>query len=236
MRRGIDILISAVLLVLLPFFAAIALLITLTSPGPVFYRWHVLGIHGRPFVGYKFRTMVEHAADLKPHLLEQNEMKGPVFTMTEDPRVTRLGRVLRTYSLDELPQLWSVLTGEMSLVGPHPPLQTEGERFAEWHWRTLRVTPGITCLWQINGRHEITDFDEWVRLDLEYIATRALWLDLKILLKTLPSPEGCCRSTVKFALTYGFCHEATARVSGRRESTRGLMRRDCTGASFPTSI
>jgi len=213
------------LLVLWPVLLAVGLAVRLDSPGPALHWSRRVGRGNRIFPMPKFRTMRTDAPDVATHLLAD-----------PDQWITPLGRFLRRTSLDELPQLWSVLKGDMSLVGPHPPLQTEGERFAEWHWRTLRVTPGITCLWQINGRHEITDFDEWVRLDLEYIATRALWLDLKILLKTLPSPEGCCRSTVKFALTYGFCHEATARVSGRRESTRGLMRRDCTGASFPTSI
>jgi exopolysaccharide biosynthesis polyprenyl glycosylphosphotransferase len=187
-KRGIDIVISAILLILLlPLFAVIALLIKLTSSGPIFYWWHVLGINKKPFIGYKFRTMIENADDLKPQLMDYNEMNGPAFKMRNDPRVTSFGRFLRKYSLDELPQLWSVLKGDMSLVGPHPPLQTEVEKFKDWHRRKLSVKPGITCFWQINGRHEIGDFDEWAGLDLQYIDNWSLWLDFKILLKTIPA-------------------------------------------------
>src|SRR5207244_11951927 len=140
---------------------------------------------GRFFTGYKFRTMVPNAETLQADLAHRNEMRGPVFKMRDDPRVTRVGRILRRYSLDELPQLWSVLKGDMSLVGPRPPLQTEWARFSEWQRRKLSVTPGITCLWQIRGRNTICDFDEWVRLDIEYIEKWSLWLDLQILARTV---------------------------------------------------
>ncbi len=187
-KRAMDIGIAAVLLVLLaPLFALMALLIKLTSPrGPVFYRWRVLGVNKKPFLSYKFRTMVPNADELKPHFLTRNEMVGPVFKMRDDPRITRLGRLLRKYSVDELPQLYSVLKGDMSLVGPRPPFQQEADLYEFWQRRKLSVKPGITCLWQVNGRNEIHSFDKWARLDLEYIRSASLWLDCKILLKTIP--------------------------------------------------
>jgi lipopolysaccharide/colanic/teichoic acid biosynthesis glycosyltransferase len=185
-KRGLDLALAALgLLLLSPLLLAIAVAVKLDSPGPVFYPWRVVGKAGRPFTGYKFRTMVRDADRLKDELLEANEMRGPVFKMREDPRVTRVGRFLRRYSLDELPQLWSVVAGHMSLVGPRPPLDTEWARFTPTQRLKLSVTPGITCLWQVQGRSAITDFDEWVRLDLEYIRTWSLWLDLKILLRTV---------------------------------------------------
>jgi exopolysaccharide biosynthesis polyprenyl glycosylphosphotransferase len=187
-KRLMDIVVAAGLLVLLsPLLAAMALAVRLTSPGPVFYRWPVVGLRGRPFNGYKFRTMVVGAEEMKRDLLTRNEMTGPVFKMKDDPRITPLGRVLRRFSLDELPQLWSVLKGDMSLVGPRPPLQSEYARFSEWQRRKLLVKPGITCLWQVSGRNEIRDFDEWVRLDLAYSQNWSLWLDIKILVKTIPA-------------------------------------------------
>lgn len=185
-KRGLDLALAALgLLLLSPLLLAIAVAVKLDSPGPVFYPWRVVGKGGRPFTGYKFRTMVRDADRLKDELLEANEMSGPVFKMREDPRVTRVGRFLRRYSLDELPQLWSVVTGRMSLVGPRPPLEKEWARFTPTQRLKLSVTPGITCLWQVQGRSAITDFDEWVRLDLEYIRTWSLWLDVKILLRTV---------------------------------------------------
>jgi lipopolysaccharide/colanic/teichoic acid biosynthesis glycosyltransferase len=165
----------------------IGLGVRLTSPGPALYHWRVVGQGGRPFTGYKFRTMVANADALKPGLLAENEMSGPVFKMRHDPRITPFGRFLRRYSLDELPQLWSVLRGDMSLVGPRPPLQCEYAHFSELQKRKLAVRPGLTCLWQISGRNDIHDFEEWVRLDLEYIQYWTLWLDLKILLQTVPA-------------------------------------------------
>lgn len=184
-KRALDVVISAALLVLFaPLFAVIALAIKLDSRGPVFYVWNVVGQGGRPFRGYKFRTMIENADAVKAQLAAQNEMQGPVFKMKNDPRVTRVGRVLRKFSLDELPQLWSVLKGDMALVGPRPPLQTEYAQFTEYQRQKVLFKPGITCLWQIAGRNEIYDFDEWVRLDLEYMRDWSLWLDMKILALT----------------------------------------------------
>jgi lipopolysaccharide/colanic/teichoic acid biosynthesis glycosyltransferase len=188
LKRLMDVVGAGVLLLLLsPVILIIAVMIKLTSPGPVFYHWRVVGQGGRPFTGYKFRTMVENADELKPQLLAQNEMQGPVFKIKDDPRITGLGRVLRKFSLDELPQLWSVLKGDMSLVGPRPPLQSEYENFTGYQKQKLAVKQGLTCLWQISGRNNIQDLDEWVQLDLEYIRHWSLWLDFKILLLTIPA-------------------------------------------------
>jgi lipopolysaccharide/colanic/teichoic acid biosynthesis glycosyltransferase len=187
LKRAFDIVVSLLLLlVLAPVLVAIGLLVGLTSEGPVFYHWKVLGCRARPFLGYKFRTMVPNAEALKAEMLARNEMTGPVFKMRNDPRVTPVGRFLRKYSLDELPQLWSVLRGDMSLVGPRPPSPEEFAAFKPWQRGKLAVTPGITCLWQVMGRSEISDFDDWARLDLEYIANWTFWLDLKILARTVP--------------------------------------------------
>jgi exopolysaccharide biosynthesis polyprenyl glycosylphosphotransferase len=185
-KRLMDIVVSATLLVLLaPVFLLVAIAIKLTTPYlPVFYPWRVIGLKGRPFTGYKFTTMVADADALKPTLMAQNEMTGPVFKIKEDPRVTRLGRVLRKFSVNELPQLWSVLKGDMSLVGPRPAGRNELARYELWHKRKLCVQPGITCLWQVGGRNRIYDFDEWVRLDLDYIDRWSLWLDVRILIRT----------------------------------------------------
>lgn len=187
-KRLMDIAVSAVMLVLLaPLFLAIAVAIKLTSPGPVFYEWKVMGLHKKPFISWKFRTMVPNADQLKEQLMAENEMNGPVFKMKNDPRITPVGRFLRKFSLDELPQFYSVLKGDMSLVGPRPPLVTEVNRFENWQRRKLSIRPGITCLWQVRGRSGISDFDEWARLDLEYIDNWSLALDFKILLMTIPA-------------------------------------------------
>jgi lipopolysaccharide/colanic/teichoic acid biosynthesis glycosyltransferase len=184
-KRGIDAVGSAFLLLLLsPVFLVLAIAVTATSPGPVFYRWRVVGQSGRPFVSYKFRSMVANADTLRSQLTALNEMSGPVFKMTDDPRVTEVGSWMRRYSLDELPQLYSVLKGDMSLVGPRPPLVTEYEEFSDFQKQKLAVKPGMTCLWQVGGRNRVSDFDEWVRLDLEYIRNWSLYLDFKILLRT----------------------------------------------------
>jgi exopolysaccharide biosynthesis polyprenyl glycosylphosphotransferase len=187
-KRVLDVVVSAALLLFLaPLLALIAALVRIASPeGPVFYRWRVLGINKKPFTGYKFRTMVPNADALKPEFLAQNEMDGPAFKLRDDPRITPLGKILRRYSLDELPQLWSVLKGDMSLVGPRPSFAEEAQRYEFWQRRKLSIKPGITCLWQINGRSDIRSFEQWARLDLEYIASASLWLDCKILLKTIP--------------------------------------------------
>lgn len=184
-KRILDVVFSALLLVLVaPLVVALAVLVKWSSPGPVFYRWKVVGKNGRRFTGYKIRSMVANADQLKRQLEHRNEMTGPVFKIEEDPRITVVGSWMRRYSLDELPQLYSVLKGNMSLVGPRPPLFTEYERFTEYQKQKLAVKPGITCLWQISGRNQVSDFDEWVRLDLEYIRRWSIWLDLQILLGT----------------------------------------------------
>ena len=178
-RRMDVILASGALIVLAPVFGVMALAIKLSSAGPLLYRWPVVGQGGRPLKAYKFRTMVVGADEMKKDLLEYSETTGPVFKMKEDPRVTPVGRILRKFSLDELPQLWSVLKGDMSLVGPRPVLDYEWEQFSEWERPKLSVKPGAVCLWHIRGQPR--DFDEWVKLDLEYIDNWSLWLDLKIL-------------------------------------------------------
>lgn len=185
-KRVLDIVGSATLLALLaPVMTALAILVKATSRGPVFYSWRVVGKDGKPFLGYKFRSMVANAEQLKATLAERNEMTGPVFKLARDPRLTPLGTWMRRYSLDELPQFYSVLKGDMSLVGPRPPLVTEYAEFTEFQKQKLAVKPGITCLWQVGGRNRISDFDEWVRLDLQYIRTWSLSLDLMIVMKTV---------------------------------------------------
>jgi exopolysaccharide biosynthesis polyprenyl glycosylphosphotransferase len=187
-KRVIDVIISFVMLVLLlPLFAGIAVVILIQDGRPVFFRWNVVGHKRKPIVGWKFRTMVKNADEMKKELMKQNEMSGPVFKITDDPRILRVGKFLRKYSLDELPQLWSVLKGDMSLVGPRPPLVYEFDEFSYWHRRKLSVKPGITCLWQISGRNNIRSFDDWAKLDLEYIDNWSLTLDFEILLKTIPA-------------------------------------------------
>ena len=179
-KRLMDIAVSAVALILFsPLLGAAMLAIRLTSPGPVFFRWPVVGQGGRPLNAYKLRTMVDGADAIKTSLRERNESTGPVFKMRNDPRVTSVGRVLRKYSLDELPQLWNVLKGDMSLVGPRPVLMYEWEQFTGSQRRKLDAKPGMICLWHLRGQPR--DFDEWLRLDLEYIDRWSLWLDLKIL-------------------------------------------------------
>jgi exopolysaccharide biosynthesis polyprenyl glycosylphosphotransferase len=186
LKRLIDILVSGFLLVILsPFFLVITILIKMTSEGPIFYEWNVMGFNKKPFRSWKFRTMVINADKVKDKLMNLNEMKGPVFKIKNDPRITKVGNFLRKFSLDELPQLWSVFKGDMSLVGPRPAFPYELGRYESWHRRKLSIRPGITCLWQVNGRNEINDFNEWVKMDLQYIDNWSLWLDFKILLKTV---------------------------------------------------
>lgn len=186
MKRATDVIGSSVLLLLLsPVLVALALLVKLSSPGPILYRWYIAGEGGRPVMSYKFRSMYANADQIKAQLAHLNEMRGPAFKITGDPRITPLGRWIRKYSLDELPQLYSVLRGQMSLVGPRPPLVNEYERFTPYQKQKMSVVPGLTCLWQISGRNQISDYDDWVRLDLEYIRTWSPWLDVKILFKTV---------------------------------------------------
>jgi exopolysaccharide biosynthesis polyprenyl glycosylphosphotransferase len=175
------------LLVSSPVLVVVAALVKLTSPGPVMFRQQRAGLNGRPFTMFKFRTMVTNAEQLKQELAQLNEMSGPVFKVTNDPRVTPIGRWLRKFSIDEFPQLFNVLRGEMSLVGPRPLPLYEVERFDDVaHRRRLSVRPGLTCLWQVSGRNEVKDFRDWVRLDLQYIDHWSLWLDLQILIRTIP--------------------------------------------------
>jgi lipopolysaccharide/colanic/teichoic acid biosynthesis glycosyltransferase len=165
---------------------AAAIAIKVTSRGPVLFRQERAGLNGKPFVMYKFRSMVTNAEQLKQELARLNEMSGPVFKVTDDPRVTKVGRVLRKRSIDEFPQLFNVLRLEMSLVGPRPLPLDEVRRFDDLsHRRRLSVRPGLTCTWQVSGRNDVKDFKDWVRMDLEYIDKWSLWLDIKILWRTI---------------------------------------------------
>jgi lipopolysaccharide/colanic/teichoic acid biosynthesis glycosyltransferase len=187
-KRIMDVVIASILLVLLtPVFLAVALVVGLTSDGPIFYQWRALGKNGRPFIGHKFRTMVVNADELKALLADRNEMTGPVFKVRKDPRITKPGAFLRKYSLDELPQLWSVIKGDMSLVGPRPPTADEFVQYEPRHRGKLSVIPGITCIWQVSGRNDIQSFEKWMELDRQYIQNWNLWLDVRILLATLPA-------------------------------------------------
>jgi exopolysaccharide biosynthesis polyprenyl glycosylphosphotransferase len=188
MKRLIDIAGSAALLLALaPLFAIVMLLIRLDSPGPVFFAQERVGFNKRRFRMLKFRTMAD-GSDRQQHMLEHlNEVEGPVFKIKNDPRVTRVGGLLRRFSIDEFPQLINVLRGDMSLVGPRPLPVRDVERIElQWHKRRFSIRPGITCLWQVNGRSNI-GFDDWVRMDLDYIDKWSLGLDLLILMKTIPA-------------------------------------------------
>jgi exopolysaccharide biosynthesis polyprenyl glycosylphosphotransferase len=168
-------------LVMLP----VAIAIKVTSPGTILFRQLRSGLRGRLFTMYKFRSMVTDAEMLRAELDAFNEVSGPVFKIANDPRITPVGRFIRRTSLDEFPQLWNVLIGDMSLVGPRPPIPSEVEKYDPWHRRRLSMKPGLTCLWQISGRSNVA-FDQWMKLDLEYIDNWSLWLDIKIILKTIP--------------------------------------------------
>jgi len=186
LKRSLDVVLSALVLMLaLPVLLFVAVLIKLGEGGKVFFRQRRCGLHGRTFTLYKFRTMVADAEQRRRDVEHLNEMDGPVFKARNDPRVTPLGRLLRRFSLDELPQLWNVLRGDMSLVGPRPPIPEEVAVYERWQRRRLAMKPGLTCLWQISGRNDL-DFERWMALDLQYIDHWSTWLDLKILAKTLP--------------------------------------------------
>jgi exopolysaccharide biosynthesis polyprenyl glycosylphosphotransferase len=187
-KRLIDICGSALLLLAMaPLLMIVTVLIKLDSPGSAFYIQERVGLNKRRFQVFKFRTMIEGADKQQPMLEDLNQAEGPVFKIKDDPRITRLGKFLRRFSIDELPQLFNVLRGEMSLVGPRPLPVRDIERIdAQWHKRRLSVKPGVTCLWQVNGRSDV-NFDHWVRMDLEYIDKWSLGLDLKILVKTIPA-------------------------------------------------
>ena len=185
-RRVMDVVLSVVIGVLtIPLMIATVLVIKVTSPGPVLFAQRRSGLHGRPFIMYKFRSMIDDAEQRRVELESINEMDGPVFKSSLDPRITPAGKLLRRFSVDELPQLYNVLKGDMSLVGPRPPLPQEVERYKRWQRRRLSMKPGMTCLWQISGRNQV-GFEEWMRLDLKYIDNWSLLLDLKILIKTIP--------------------------------------------------
>jgi exopolysaccharide biosynthesis polyprenyl glycosylphosphotransferase len=186
-KRIMDVVVSLVLLILLsPLFLIVALLIKLDSRGPVFFVQERMGMNKRKFKLLKFRSMYQDAEQRKAELAALNEQEGPVFKIKKDPRVTRVGRWLRRFSIDELPQLINVLKGEMSLVGPRPPLPSEVEQYDWLYRRRLCMRPGITCLWQVSGRSDIP-FSRWMELDRQYIDNWSIWLDLKILLKTIPA-------------------------------------------------
>src|SRR5438067_1986572 len=185
-KRVFDVVLSVVALAIAaPLMLVISLLIAAFSPGPILYRQTRCGVGGRRFMLYKFRTMVVGAEQMRVQLEAHNEVEGPVFKMANDPRCTPVGRWLRKFSLDELPQLWNILRGDMAFVGPRPPLPEAVEKYETWQRRRLRMRPGLTCLWALEGRNNIR-FHRWMQLDLLYIENWSLWLDLKILIKTIP--------------------------------------------------
>lgn len=187
-KRIVDLLCGSILFILfIPVFIIISIIIKLTSEGPIVYDWNVVGKNGVPFTSWKFRTMVTDADEIKLKLSDKNEMVGPVFKIENDPRITKFGKFLRKYSLDESIQFISVIKGDMSLVGPRPAGQIEIKGYKEWQKRRLSVIPGVTGPWQVSGRNKINHFDDWVKLDFEYIDNWSLWLDIKILFKTIPA-------------------------------------------------
>jgi len=187
-KRIFDAVVSALLLVLLlPVFLAVAAAIRLEDPGPILFKQMRVGRWGTLFTMWKFRSMYTDAEERKKELMTQNEMAGGVlFKMKDDPRITKVGRIIRKASIDELPQLWNVLKGEMSLVGPRPPVPQEVDQYSLADRRRLEVIPGITCIWQVSGRSDIP-FDQQVELDVQYIESQSFWVDIKILLKTVPA-------------------------------------------------
>ncbi len=186
-KRMIDVAGAALGLALLsPLLTVVALAVKLTSPGPIFFGQQRTGLGGRRFTMYKFRSMIANAEAAQAALLAMNEQDGPAFKIRRDPRVTRIGRLLRKTSLDELPQLWNVLVGDMSLVGPRPLPCGQAAACEQWQHRRLDVTPGLTCIWQVQGRSRVS-FAEWIRMDLRYVTARSLALDLKLLFQTVPA-------------------------------------------------
>jgi exopolysaccharide biosynthesis polyprenyl glycosylphosphotransferase len=184
LKRMMDILFSGIILLLAsPIYLITALAIKITSKGPIFFSQVRCGVNGRKFTLYKFRSMIAGAEMKKKYVEKLNEMDGPVFKIKNDPRITRVGRIIRKFSIDELPQFINVLKGDMSIVGPRPPLPVEVEMYQVWQRRRLSMKPGITCVWQVSGRNHI-NFDRWMEMDLEYLDSWSLWLDIKILFKT----------------------------------------------------
>ena len=191
-KRIFDILCSLLgLLILAIPFLVISMIIAIDSPGaPPIYVQIRHGKNGKPFKFYKFRSMVPNAENMLNSLLEQNEMEGPAFKLKDDPRITRFGRFIRKTSIDELPQLWNVLRGDMSLVGPRPPLPREVEMYNDYQKQRLSVTPGLTCYWQVQPSRNSLTFDEWLALDMQYISDRSFWTDIKIIFKTVGAVFG----------------------------------------------
>jgi len=187
-KRIFDVVVSAALLaVLAPWLLLVALAVKLDSPGPILFRQRRVGLNGREFWLYKFRSMYEDAEARRAALEHRNEIQnGPAFKLSDDPRITRVGRVLRKTSFDEVPQFWNVLKGEMSVVGPRPPIPDEVRRYQRWQRRRLSVKPGLTCTWQVSNRHQL-DFQQWMELDLRYIDNWSLWHDLEIVVRTIPA-------------------------------------------------
>ena len=185
-KRLIDIVGSLCGIILLsPLFLIVAVLIKLEDPkGKVFFAQERNGRYPKTFKMYKFRSMVHNAEDLLKDLMDRNEQTGPVFKINDDPRITKVGKFIRKTSIDELPQLFNVLKGDMSLVGPRPPIPHEVDQYNSYQMQRLAVKPGLTCIWQVSGRNNI-GFDEWVEMDIEYIKTRNLWLDIKLIFKTV---------------------------------------------------
>lgn len=185
-KRLIDIVGSLCGIILLsPLFLIVAILIKIEDPkGKVFFAQERNGRYPKTFKMYKFRSMIHNAEDLLKDLMDRNEQTGPVFKINDDPRITKVGKVIRRTSIDELPQLFNVLKGDMSLVGPRPPIPHEVEQYNSYQMQRLAVKPGLTCIWQVSGRNNI-GFDEWVEMDIEYIKTRNLWLDIKLIFKTV---------------------------------------------------
>jgi len=185
-KRAFDVVLAAASLMLLtPVLIAIAAAIRITSPGEVLFRQTRCGLGGRKFTLYKFRSMVNNAEQLRAELHQLNELEGPVFKISDDPRITPVGRILRRFSLDELPQMWNILRGDMSFVGPRPAIPDEVEKYEAWQRRRLRMRPGLTCIWVIEGRSHVK-FHRWIQLDLAYIDNWSLWLDAKIFFRTIP--------------------------------------------------
>ena len=184
-KRTIDIIGAGLGLILLsPIIAIVTCAVKFTSKGPVFFSQKRVGKNGELFEMYKFRSMVVNAEELKENLEEQNEMSGPMFKIKDDPRITKVGKFIRKTSIDELPQLWNILKGDMSLVGPRPSLPKEVEQFDNWMFKRLSVRPGLTCYWQVSGRNNI-DFEDWMKLDVKYVEERNLWIDIKLIFKTV---------------------------------------------------
>ena len=183
-KRLMDITLSAIgLIILSPILLVVAILIKIDSKGPIFFKQKRVGLYGKEFDMYKFRSMVVNAEELKEKLEKQNEMSGPMFKIADDPRITKIGKFIRKTSIDELPQLWNVIKGDMSLVGPRPSLPKEVAQFEPWMEERFKVKPGLTCYWQVGGRNNI-DFENWMKLDIKYVKERTLAIDIMLIFKT----------------------------------------------------